>query len=666
MNRCWLKTRSLARCALALASWGAGTTLSAPLASAGGDEFIDTGADLCSAAAIIPLPVGPPGSPNTVTIHGASGGASGADCDNLLGDVWWEAFEIDTCATVVIDFCGMDPPRFQIKIHLVGSCDEENLCRPVFQAEEASPICSDFNTRVVFTEVPPGVYRYPLSDGVGPRNPKGTYRMHISAEQCTGACDGCRGACCNTAERTCVDSVFPTECQAAEEKFSLHRDCQETECRPPQVEYDAYGVGLLSRVAVEDFPADSVAANDVWGYASPSGREYAIIGLTESTGFVDITDPTEPVIIADIPDARSTWSDIAVYDTYAYNVNERGGGMQIFDLARIDRGVVELVGSLTTNGFTTAHNVLVNPDSGYAYLAGANAPTNGLVAIDLIDPANPRMVGLWTDHYAHDVYVTNYDDCPYAGRNGFCEIAFVFGTGSGLFVVDVTDKTAMTTIAVLPYQNVSIAHQGWLTEDKRFLLLGDEGDERGRGMTTTTYVIDVQNLANPFVQTSFTNGLAAIDHNMMVRGDLVFQANYTTGLRVHDISDVLNAFEIAYFDTHPDDNHATFDGAWGVFAGLPSGVILLSDMQRGLFVLTLCENATLLPGDFDDDGDTDLRDFSLLQRCFDDGILDAEAANADPTEVEPACAMVDTNCDGKINAVDITAALTITSPILAP
>ncbi len=106
-----------------------------------------------------------------------------------------------------------------------------------------------------------------------------------------------------------------------------------------------------------------------------------------------------------------------------------------------------------------------------------------LVAIDLSNPANPSIAGIWGDRYAHDVYVTNYDDCPYSGRSGPCEIAFVFTGGSGLWIADVTNKSSMTTIGTLTYPHQAYCHQGWLTDDKRHILFGDEVEELSSYLT---------------------------------------------------------------------------------------------------------------------------------------------------------------------------------------
>lgn len=357
--------------------------------------------------------------------------------------------------------------------------------------------------------------------------------------------------------------------------------------------FDALGVTLLSQVTPQEFPTGATGANDVWGYVSPQGREYAIVGLNVGTGFVDVTDPANPAIVAGIPDATSLWSDMAVYGDYVYNVNESGGGMQVIDVSRIDEGIVTLVGALTDSALRTAHNVYVNPQSGFAYLCGANSPVQGLVAVDVSDPANPTMAGIWPSSppsvYAHDVYVTSYDVCPYSGRSGPCEIAFAFCGGAGFYIVDVTDKADMTTIWSTTYPNIAYCHQGWLTEDKTHVLFGDELDESGFNLLTTTHVVRVADLDNPEYLGTFHNSSSAIDHNLLIRGNYVFEANYTSGLRIYDISDLGNPQEIGYFDTFPSNNARMYDGAWGVYPHLPSGIVLISDMTGGLFVLNASE-----------------------------------------------------------------------------
>lgn len=356
---------------------------------------------------------------------------------------------------------------------------------------------------------------------------------------------------------------------------------------------DALNVTLMSQVTPQQFSTNAtciasstnVCANDVWAYVSPSGREYAILGLRVGTGFVDVTNPWNPVVVGAISDASSIWSDMKTYGHYAYNVNETGGGMQIIDLSQIDppTRMVTLVGSLTQSNLQESHTMAVNADSGYAYLCGSNLGGGRLVAVSLANPAAPVIAGQGLEPvYVHAAQVVSYTSGPYAGR----EIAFCYCGNQGLKILDVTDKGNMFTISTIFYPNTSYCHQGELTEDRRFVLIDDELDEYyGLVATTTTYVVNVENLSSPQFVTSFTNGQPSIDHNQMIRGNFTYQANYTTGLRIYDISNVNNAHEVGYFDTYPFNNGRSFNGAWGVYSRLPSGVVLISDMQGGLFVL---------------------------------------------------------------------------------
>ena len=62
-------------------------------------------------------------------------------------------------------------------------------------------------------------------------------------------------------------------------------------------------------------------------------------------------------------------------------------------------------------------------------------------------------------------------------------------------------------------------------------------------------------------------------------------SNYRRGLTILDISNPAEPTEIAFFDTYPNSDSASFNGAWGVFPYLPSGKLLVSDIETGLFIL---------------------------------------------------------------------------------
>ena len=114
--------------------------------------------------------------------------------------------------------------------------------------------------------------------------------------------------------------------------------------------------------------------NDFWGYVSPSGREYAIIGDSDGTSFVDITDPTAPIIEAKIPGPGSLWRDVKVHNAYAYIVSEGGDGIQVVDMSNIDIGVVTHVNTVTTGGTSATHNIVIDTDSDSGYALTVDLP----------------------------------------------------------------------------------------------------------------------------------------------------------------------------------------------------------------------------------------------------------------------------------------------------
>lgn len=358
---------------------------------------------------------------------------------------------------------------------------------------------------------------------------------------------------------------------------------------PPGTQFAGSGVTMLSRVMVADLPGANASANDVWGYVSPSGREYALLGLRGGTAFIEVTAPTAPVVVDYYSHPAGCCSDIKVYQDYAYIVTEGGGGMQVFDLSPIDAGTVTLVTTFAANALTQAHNLAINEESGFAYICGAqNNPSNGgLFIVDIRVPTMPVYAGSWSDVYVHDVQVVTYHEGLYAGR----EIAFAFcgSANLGLRIIDVTSKSSPTTIGALDYPRQQYTHQGWLSEDRRCLYIDDEFDETYYGLPTSTFVIDVSKLESPRYLRSFSTGKPSIDHNLYVKGDFIFEANYTSGMRIFYAPVPGYIQEVGYFDTHAEDDLPLFHGAWTAYPFLPSGTVLVSDIENGLFVLDVSE-----------------------------------------------------------------------------
>lgn len=357
----------------------------------------------------------------------------------------------------------------------------------------------------------------------------------------------------------------------------------------PRLDFPAENMHLRSWITIPEFPGTHNGANDCWGYVSGSGREYAIIGLSQGTAFVEVTDPGDPIIIGVIAGPTSIWRDIKVYQNYAYAVSEGGQGIQVIDMSAIDSGTVSFLGTVLTGGVFATHNVAINEDSGYLYRCGGSS--NGLRIYDLTtNPASPTFVTSWTDRYVHDAQIVSYTEGPYAGR----EIAFCCGgfnggwVDTGLIILDVTDKQNIMELSVATYGNAAYSHQGWLSPDRHYFYLDDEIDERdGLNPVTTTRIIDVSDLENPGLAGTFTSGSTSIDHNLYTLGNLIFEANYRSGIRVFDATDPVNPTQIAFFDTYPDNDAANFNGLWSNYPYFPSGTIIGSDLEKGLFVWRL-------------------------------------------------------------------------------
>ncbi len=352
--------------------------------------------------------------------------------------------------------------------------------------------------------------------------------------------------------------------------------------------FDSSGVTLLAHIPLNNFSGNTASGNDCWGYTSPSGREYAIMGLEGGYGFVEITDPANPVILTTITGPSSLWHDVKVAGHYAYGVSEGGSGVQVMDLSNIDSGVVTLVRNWQAGGHSTTHNIIVDDDGTDLYLAGANIGNGGLMHLDMSDPTRPTVDGGWTQMYVHDAEVVTWQGGALDGHEiAFCAAGMNGGfTSVGLRVVDITNPANATTLATLFYPNPGYAHQVWLSSDRQYLYLNDELDEEnGLVPTTTTRVIDVSDPANPVLVGTFTSGRPSIDHNLYTRDGFIFEANYRSGLRVFDASDPVHPVEIAYFDTFPNSDAAQFNGAWSVYPFFPSGTVIVSDIERGLFIL---------------------------------------------------------------------------------
>lgn len=353
--------------------------------------------------------------------------------------------------------------------------------------------------------------------------------------------------------------------------------------------YPCENVDLLSHMPLSEF--GSTSGNDIWGWTDPKNhKEYALMGLNDGTGFVDISNPRKPVYLGKLPTQTepSIWRDIKVYENYAFVVSEADGhGMQVFDLTRLRRVKEPRVWTADAHygEFGSAHNVAINEESGFAYAVGTGTCNGGLHMIDIRNPENPTFAGCYAeDGYTHDTQVVIYQgpDEDYQGR----EIAFSSNEDS-LTITDVTDKSNPTLISRLVYPGFGYTHQGWLTPDQRYFLLGDELDELVFQHNTRTRIFDLQDLDSPVnLPDIYDANTEAIDHNIYTKDNYAFQANYRAGLRILDTSNVGagELEEIGFFDIYPPDDRPRFNGAWSNYPYFDK-VVVVSGIEQGLFVL---------------------------------------------------------------------------------
>jgi choice-of-anchor B domain-containing protein len=355
--------------------------------------------------------------------------------------------------------------------------------------------------------------------------------------------------------------------------------------------------------------------NDIWGWTDPeTGGEYAIMGTGYGTAFIDVTEPTDPVVLAKVPTESGTyiplWRDIKVFDDHAFIVSEHDfHGMQVVDLTQLR----DLSGPFPQpvmpdavySEFGNAHNIAINEDTGYAYAVGSDTCAGGLHMIDINDPTEPEFAGCFDeDGYTHDVQCVVYEG-PAGDLQGR-ELCFASNEDT-VTIVDVTDKDDPVQLSRTGYDEAAYTHQGWLTPDQDWFLFGDELDEqRGTVDNTTTYIMDVSDPANPGDPVPYFHETNAIDHNLYLDDDYVWQANYVAGLRVLDYDDDLLAAgqldEVAYFEVVPDADPSEFAGAWSSYPYFESGTVVVSTLEQGLFVLRpTVERPSLDGGDGGDD-----------------------------------------------------------------
>ena len=372
--------------------------------------------------------------------------------------------------------------------------------------------------------------------------------------------------------------------------------------------FECSNTGLLSYLPISAIGGKrGVNLSGSWGWTDPvTGRDISIIGRTDGTAFVDVTDPTKPRYLGDLIRTKgsnmSSWREIKTYKNYALIVSDGSGdhhGVQIFDLTRL-RNVT------TPKRFTedahfdagSIHDIAVNEASGYAYAVGTSSGGErcggGSLFIDMRVPLKPKFAGCFADvgtgrargGYSHDIQCVMYKgpDKRYTGRE-ICMGA----NETTVSIQDVTDKKNVKVVAHADYPTPGYTHQGWFTDDHKYWYLNDELDETGGiGKSvegTRTMIFDLTDLEQPIMVKEFIGPTKASDHNLYVKGDRMYQSNYRAGLRILDISDPKNPKEVGYLDTQPGENLPGFQGSWNNYPFFKNGAIGVVSIGEGFFMV---------------------------------------------------------------------------------
>lgn len=316
--------------------------------------------------------------------------------------------------------------------------------------------------------------------------------------------------------------------------------------------------------------------NDVWGYTAPDGTMYALVGTKQGVSIVSLADPTQPKEVHFISGEISTWRDLRTWQHYCYVVADQSGtreGILIIDLSGLPDQVsfVRRQIHLPALGDTifTSHNIWID-EQGFAYLSGANVNNGGVVILDLKpDPINPTYVGKGPAVYAHDCFA----------RGNRLYTAEIYAGQFSIFDISTRSNPVLLASQETPFR---FSHNVWPSDDGNFLYNTDERANAPVSAFDISNPNDIR-LIDAFTPPA-TRSTGVIPHNVHVRGHFLVISHYTDGCVIVDASHPDHLVQVGWYDTSTDYANG-FHGAWGAYPFFPSGLVLVSDIERGLFVL---------------------------------------------------------------------------------
>jgi hypothetical protein len=226
-------------------------------------------------------------------------------------------------------------------------------------------------------------------------------------------------------------------------------------------------------------------------------------------------------------------------------------------------------------------------DGDKMYLGSVFMPAHGghsnMGVYSLANPIAPTLLRRLEDDYpgndnVHDMFVRN-DTC------------YASSSYSGMFIYKLNANNTLTQIGSISNYEPGGAynHSSALTANGKTLIFSDEVPAN-----LAVKALDVSNMSNLNIASTFrsTPTTIATPHNIFIppnSNSRVVIAYYQDGVQIFDISNPANVTRTGFFDCAPTNCPAcpnpNYSGCWGVYIDLPSGIILASDMQDGLFVL---------------------------------------------------------------------------------
>ena len=313
-----------------------------------------------------------------------------------------------------------------------------------------------------------------------------------------------------------------------------------------------------------------IELNDIWGFVGSDSNEYALVGTREGFSIVDVNDSENLNEIWNIAGNYTIWRDVKEYQNYAYVVNDNGNqGILIVDMNNIPDTTMMRYKYWQDTSYT-AHNVFI--ENGFMYLFGTPYANGGALIYSLEDPWNPSLIGEVDFAYIHDGTVRN-------------DTLWAANINDGYFsIIDVSDKSnpILLAEASTPY---NFTHNCWPNDDGKYVFTTDERP----GAPVAAYNISNYNRINLVDEYRTSQSNEVIPHNTIYKDGFLLTSYYRDGLTITDVHHPEAMVEVGYFDTSPEFEGDGYNGAWGIYPFLPSGNILISDIETGLYVLKFKE-----------------------------------------------------------------------------